>query len=459
MPLYDLIIRDGTPVLPGEPAVPAAGPRDIAVAEGRITAVEPEIGGTAREEIRAPGLHIFPGVVDAHVHFNEPGRTEWEGIATGSRALAAGGVTTFFDMPLNAHPPTLDGASFDLKLAAASVSSYVDFGLWGGLVPGNLDRLDELAGRGVIGFKAFMSNSGIADFQAVDDLTLYEGMARAAKLGLLVAAHAENDTLTGLLARRAIREGRTSARDYLASRPVVAELEAIQRAILFAGETGCKLHIVHVSTGRGVALVAEARTRGVDLSCETCPHYLVLAEDDLERLGAVAKCAPPLRPQAEQEALWQCLLDGSLPMVASDHSPAPPEMKVGPSYFDIWGGISGCQSTLQLLLTEGHGQRGLPLATIASITAGYAAGRFGIAPRKGRIAVGADADLALVDLRGSAILQADDLFYRHKHSPYVGRRLQGRVCRTLVRGRTVFCNGQIVSPPVGALITPQRKEP
>src|SRR5690348_7961148 len=260
MSQYDLIVRNGTLV-----TTTGTSHADLAVADGHIAAVGPQIAGTSKEEINAEGLYIFPGVIDAHVHFNEPGRTSWEGFATGTRALAAGGTTTFFDMPLNAHPPTLDAASFDLKLAAARASSLVDFALWGGLTPRSLGQLDELAGRGVIGFKAFMSASGIDDFTAADDLTLYEGMAHAARLGRIVAVHAENDGITREFAACAIAEGRTDVRDYLDSRPVVAELEAIERAILFAAETGCALHIVHVSSGRGVALVAGARARGVDV--------------------------------------------------------------------------------------------------------------------------------------------------------------------------------------------------
>jgi dihydroorotase-like cyclic amidohydrolase len=410
----------------------------------------------------------------------------------------------------------------------------VDFALWGGLVPGNLDQMEALAARGAIGFKAFMSSTGVDDFAAADDLTLYEGMARAAALGLPVAVHAENDAITGLLARRAVAQGRTTARDYLASRPVIAELEAIARAILLARETGCALHIVHVSTGRGVELVAEARRQGVDVTCETCPHYLLLDEDDLERAnsnspraysntplpGALAKCAPPLRPRAEQEALWEHLRTGALPMIASDHSPAPADLKLpsakGADFFQIWGGISGCQSTLPLLLDAGHLHRGLPLTTIARACATFPAERFGLAspeaqraqtpsaspppkapqlkvsdpqgswaqrnvgdlqgecntpqgevpsgrvqderPRlwrgKGRLAAGADADLALIDLRGEDTITADRLFYRHRHSPYLGRTVRGRVVRTLVRGTTVFLDGRIVAPPAGRLVTP-----
>lgn len=451
MPRYDVVIRGGEVVTAG-----GLARVEIAISGGAIVAVEPEIQGAAAEEIDAAGLCIFPGAIDGHLHFNEPGRTDWEGFATGTRALAAGGTTTYFDMPLNSHPPVIDGGAFDLKLQAAIASSLVDFGLWGGLVPGNVDRMDELVDRGVVGFKAFMSNSGIDDFPSVDDLTLYEGMARAARLGSLVAVHAENDALTSSLARRALAEGRTGVRDYLRSRPVVAELEAIGRAILFAEDTGCALHIVHVSSGRGVGIVAEARRRGVDVSCETCPHYLVLDEEDVERLGAVAKCAPPIRSKEEQEALWACLFDGTLPMVASDHSPAPAGMKGGDDFFKVWGGISGCQSLLPLLLTEGHYIRKLPLTTIASASAEYVARRFGVAPGKGRIQAGADADLALVDLSGSAVLREEDLLYRHRHSPYVGRTMRGRVVRTLVRGITVYREGETVSGPVGRLVVPKR---
>ena len=451
MSRYDLIIRGGSIVVPS--GVQRA---DIGVIDGKIAEIAPDLEGSHGEELRAVGLHIFPGVVDAHLHFNEPGRTEWEGFATGSRALAAGGGTTFFDMPLNAHPPTLDASSFRAKLSAAEASSFVDFGLWGGLVPGNKGSMEELAELGVVGFKAFMSNSGIDDFRAVDDLTLYEGMVEAARLGCLVAVHAESEAITSLLAQRALHDGRTTARDFAASRPVIAELEAIERAILFAEEAGCALHIVHVSSGRGVALVARARMRGVDVSCETCPHYLVLTEDDMEEIGAIAKCAPPLRPREEQDALWQHILEGTLPMVVSDHSPSPPDMKAGVDYFRAWGGISGCQSLLALLLTEGYTRRQIPLSLIASLIAGFTSRRFGIDKQKGALEVGRDADFAMVDLNAKAVLASDDLLYRHKQSPYVGMTMQGRVVRTIVRGMTIFAYGRAPSEPVGQLVRPDR---
>jgi len=444
---FDVIVRGAT-------VVTAGGPErlDVGVVDGRVAALEPELEGSAGEELDARELHVLPGAIDAHVHFNEPGRSDWEGWETGTRALAAGGATVGVEMPLNAHPPTVDAAAFELKLDCARRAAHVDFALWGGLVPGNVDALDELAARGVAGFKAFMSASGMEDFPRADDLTLYEGMQRAAALDRLVAVHAESEAITSGLAARARAAGRTGIRDYLASRPAIAETEAVARAIMLAEETGCALHVVHVSTGRGVALVAAARARGVDVSCETCPHYLLLTDEDAEALGAVAKCAPPLRPESECQALWRALADGSLPMVASDHSPAPPELKAGDA-FAAWGGISGCQHMLPLLLGDGNRDRGLRLERIADAVAGFVARRLRFGA-KGRLEVGADADLALVDLAGEAPLAAGDLLYRHRHSPYVGRTLRARVVRTLARGRTVFAAGRVFAPPAGRLVTP-----
>src|SRR5215208_3995868 len=449
----DLLVRGGTVVTPYEISI-----ADVGVSHGQIIEVSAEIGGTAREEIDARGLHILPGVVDVHVHFNEPGRSDWEGWATGSAACAVGGTTTVAEMPLNAHPPTLDGASFDAKRKAAEASSHVDFALWGGLTPANLERMEELAARGVIGFKAFMSSSGIDDFPAADDATLFAGMQCAAALGLPVAVHAENDALTRALAARAIAAGQIGARDYLASRPAIAEIEAIMRAILFAEETGCALHVVHVSTGRGVAQIAAARARGVDATAETCPHYLVFDEDDLERLGATAKCAPPLRSRCEVDQLWQALAQSDIQIIASDHSPALSALKTGDDFFRIWGGISGCQSLLTSLLSAGHIEREIPLTSLASVMAAVPASRLRLTT-KGRIAPGYDADLVLVDLRESFTLRADDLQYRHKHSPFTGMTFTSRPRRTILRGQTVAIDGTTVGTPRGRLVTPAMPVP
>jgi allantoinase len=332
---------------------------DVGMLDGAVAAIDAELGGPAGEEVDARGLVALPGAVDPHVHLNDPGRAEWEGFATGTRALAAGGTTCCVDMPLNALPPTLDRAGLDAKVAAARGAAHVDVALWGGLVPGDMDRLDELAALGVVGFKAFMSATGTPEFERADDLTLLDGMARAARLGLPVAVHAESDAITAGLAARAPAAGRTTMRDYLASRPVVAEVEAIGRAVALAEETGCALHVVHVSSGRGVAAISRARARGVDVTCETCPHFLVLDEDDAAALGAVAKCAPPLRPRAEADALWTQLAGGEIDLVASDHSPAPPALRAGEDMFAAWGGIAGAQLLLALVWSEGAAARGL----------------------------------------------------------------------------------------------------
>jgi len=447
--MHELVIRNG---------VLAGGTKnDIAVDQGIITAVGPGLPG-GREEIDAQGLVVFPGLIDVHLHFNEPGRTEWEGGATGSRALAAGGGTLFFDMPLNSTPCTVSAAAFAAKQAALSCSSITDFALWGGIVPGNHDQLETLAELGVVGFKAFLCNSGLPEFPRADDLTLYEAMRVAARWGRPVAVHAESEELTAGLASRIRTAGGSGVREFLASRPVLAEVEAIERAALLAKEAGAWLHIVHISSGRGVAAALAARARGTNLTIETCPHYLFFTEDDLDRIGAVAKCAPPLRPAPEREALWRRLLDGEVDMIASDHSPSSPELKQAPDFFDIWGGIAGVQSTLAVLLEAGHHTRGLSLEKIARMTAETPANRFRIAG-KGRVAAGYDADLALVDLGASFTLGPSDLLQRHAISPYLGSRFRGRVRRTLLRGRTIFQDGRITGTLSGKWIRPFQQEP
>ena len=427
MPDFDLLIRGAQP----HPA--------IAIADGKIAVLAE---GTARAEIDATGLLVLPGVIDAHVHFNEPGRADWEGIATGSRACAAGGTTTFFDMPLNSTPPLIDAESFAKKRAIAERESFVDFALWGGLVPGNLDQIEALRDCGVIGLKAFMSGSGIDDFPKVDTATLRAGMKRAAELGLLVAVHAEMDHPEFIHG--------TTIGDYLASRPISMELEAIALAIELAGETGCALHIVHVSSEAGVRLVKVAARAGVDVTCETCPHYLVLNEDDVERIGALAKCAPPIRDEFQRKQLIHEVELGHILTVGSDHSPAPMTMKTDADFFKVWGGISGCQHLLGLLFDLGIDPHRLALSTSENV-----ADRFLLAPKKGRVAPGLDADLVLLDPRGATEITADSLHYRHPHSAYVGKTLRGRVVRTILSGQTVMLDGRIIGTPRGRLLTPQ----
>jgi allantoinase len=442
-----VIVRGGSVVTP-EGVIAA----DVAVEDGRITEIAPSLAGHAERgagpEIDARGLTVLPGVIDVHVHFNEPGRTAWEGAATGSRALAAGGGTMFFDMPLNSSPCTIGPKEFDEKRAALEASSITDFALWGGLVPGNRDMLKPLAERGVIGFKAFMTDSGLPEFPRADDLTLYEGMREAARLGLPVAVHAESDELVQALTRRAFEAGRHGVRNYLDSRPVLAEVAAIQRAALLAGEAGAKLHIVHISSGRGVAAALEARARGVDVSIETCAHYLYFTEEDMLRLGAVAKCAPPLRQAAERKTLRQSVLRGDVDIVGSDHSPALLAMKQDENFFRVWGGIAGVQSTLAVLLELA------PVERIAALTAANPARRFGL-PRKGSLAVGNDADFTLVDTAAEFTVTRESLFQKHGLSPYLGATFRGVVRRTVARGETVFVDGKIIEAPKGRLIKPE----
>jgi allantoinase len=444
--MAELIVRGGTVVTPD-----ALFPADIAIYAGQITEVGPELSGSS-SEIDATGLYVFPAVIDAHLHFNEPGRTEWEGAATGSRALAAGGGALFFDMPLNSTPPTVNAREFDLKQAALEASSITDFALWGGLIPGNLGEMGELAARGVVGFKAFMCDSGLPEFPRVDDLTLLDGLREAARLGLPVAVHAESHELVQGLSRRVTDQGRQGIRDFLESRPVLAEVEAIQRATLLAYDAGAKLHIVHVSSGLGVSVAAEARARGVDVSIETCPHYLFFTEEDVERLGAIAKCAPPLRHPIHQAALWEKVLDGTVDIIASDHSPSPSEMKCR-TFWQAWGGIAGVQCMLAVLLDHGYHRRHLQLERIATLTAAEPAQRFAIG-RRGRIAPGYSADLAIVDLDASFTLSSEGLLQRHPISPYAGACFRGVPQMTIRRGEVICNRGTITAQTRGTLVRP-----
>ena len=446
---FDLLVRGGE-VVSGDALLTA----DIGVIDGAFAEIGPEIGGSARREIDARNHLVLPGVIDPHVHFNEPGRGDWEGWATGSAALASGGGTTCLEMPLNAHPPTLDRASFAAKVEIAAATSVVDFGLWGGLTPDNLDHLDDLAECGVVGFKAFMSSSGTADFRHADDATLFHGMATAARLGLPVAVHAENDAITADLAARSRARGDVSARDYLASRPLVAENEAIGRAIALARDAGCALHIVHVSSGEGVRLVMAARAGGVDVTCETCPHYLFFTGDDVERIGPLAKCAPPLRDVPTRDALREAVIRGDVDFLASDHSPAPPSMKTGDDFFTIWGGISGCQHLLAATMT-GFGRHGgeFDPVSVGRLLSGNVAARFQL-PGKGAIAVGNDADFTWGQRQDPASLPSTDVRYRHPASIWDEVAFRYRTAGTVVRGTVVIEQGRPSGQRPGRLVRP-----
>jgi allantoinase len=440
-----LIIRGGTAVLPtGQQQV------DIAVEAGVISAIGAHVRGDA-DTIDATGLIVLPGVIDPHVHFNEPGRESWEGWASGTRGAARGGVTTVLEMPLNAHPPTTTAAAFDAKLAAASKQALVDFGLWGGLVPENLGDLEALHQRGVVGFKAFMSHSGIDDFHRVSDGVLAIGLKATAHLRALVGVHAESQEL---LDRHQAARG-PERLSWCRARPPEAEVEAIRRLLVCmrgaggGGGGGVRAHVVHVSCAEGLAVVDTARRAGVAITAETCPHYLAFSEEDFDRIGPALKCAPPIRDRATRDALWKALLAGHVDFIGSDHSPCPAaDKKKGET--DIWlawGGVAGIQATLPVLTTEGVHARGLSFERIAHLTATAPAQAFGLYPRKGAIAVGADADFALVDPEQKWTLASEELETRSGVSAYLGRQFRGRVVRTIVRGKTVFVDGEVVGEP------------
>lgn len=439
----ELVIRGGTVVLPT-----GQRPADIAVTNGTISAIGSEVRDGAAT-LDAKGLVILPGVVDAHVHFNEPGRADWEGWEAGTRGAAAGGVTTVLEMPLNAHPPTTTPEAFDAKLAVASRKSLVDFGLWGGLVPENLQQLEHLNQRGVVGFKAFMSHSGIDDFARVPDGILAIGLKTTARLNAIVGVHAESQELLDRLNAERSPEPLSWCR----ARPPAVEVEAIRRLLVAmrGAGTAARAHVVHVSTAAGLREVNEARRRGVSITAETCPHYLAFTEEDFARIGPPLKCAPPIRDAETREALWEEVLAGRVDLIASDHSPCPAADKHKGEHdiWQAWGGVAGIQATLPVLLSDGLHARGLSLERIAHLTATAPAQLFGLYPRKGAITIGADADFAIVDPQQRWTFGSKDLQTRSGVSPYLDRQFTGKVVRTMVRGVTVFGDGEVRGEPGG----------
>lgn len=438
----DLWLRDGLVVTES-----GVTPADIAVRDGRIVALSghDEVRYQAEEALTLRGRHIVPGGIDPHVHLGDQGQDEFEDFATGTRSCAAGGLTTVIDMPLNL-PPTVDAGTFAARRNAVAPRALIDFALWGGLVPGNLADLAPMARTGAIAFKAFTCEA--ADWFHVADDDLLFGMQEAVALGLPVGVHSENNAIVAALRARLRSAGRRDLEAHAESRPEVAEWEAIARVALFARVTGARTHVVHISTGEGVDTVREARRLGARITAEVTPHHLTLDSFAALRIGTIAKCAPPLRPLPQLEALWRRLLDGQVDNIGSDHSPATAAQKdlAGREHWDVPDGITGTQTMLPLLLTEGVHRRGLSLERFVSLTSAGAARTFGLYPRKGAIASGSDADLAIVDLDARWTLTADQLHYKCPWSPHEGWRMHGRIERTIVRGRTVCLDNRIVAP-------------
>jgi len=427
----------------------------VVVTDGKIVQViKGEATIEAREVIDVQGKHLLPGVVDGHVHFNQPGRDHWEGYRTGTMAAAAGGVTTILEMPLNSTPPTTNLAMLQRKRDVVASEVVVDHAQWGGLVDNNLSDLAALDAEGVIAYKGFMSNSGV-DFERIDDDVLYAGLNCMREMGNVIGVHAENEWVTAYLGQQMRDSGRTDRASWTQSRPPETELEAIQRACYWAKVSGGNLHIVHVTIAEGIRAIAQAKRDGIHVTAETCPHYLFFDEHDFERLGPAAKCAPPLRSRENVEAMWQCVSEGLIDTIGSDHSPCNWEEKAKglDNIWKAWGGISGIQTMLPALLSEGVNKRSLPLPQLMKLLAINPARLFGIYPQKGAIAVGYDADLVVVDLDREWTLTTDQLFYKNKHSAFIGYSFKGAVERTFVRGQTVYQNGQItVEPGFGQLV-------
>jgi allantoinase len=433
-------------------------PGGVAVQDGKIVEVTaPGAEVEASQVIDLEGKLLMPGLVDAHAHFNQPGRDHWEGYCTGTMAAAAGGVTTVLEMPLNATPPTINAELLAIKRRSVAGDAVVDYGQWGGLVDNNVDDLAGMDAEGVIGYKAFMSNSGV-DFERLKDDVLYAGLEEMRKLGNLIGVHAENEDVTSYLGQKLRASGRTDRASWFESRPPAAELEAVLRACYWAKVTGGNLHVVHVTIAEAFQAVAKAKAEGVHVTAETCPHYLFFDQDDFVELGPAAKCAPPLRSRRDVEALWDAVKGGLVDTIGSDHSPCTWEDKAPgmDNIWKAWGGISGIQSMLPALLTAGVHERGLALPDLVRMTSANPARLFGLYPQKGALLPGSDADLVVVDLDREWTLEADQLFYKNRHSAYVGRTFKGRVERTLVRGTSVYADGKIlVEPGFGKLLKRQ----
>ncbi len=443
-PSADLVISSTRVATPQ-----GVGAADVVITGGVISAVtERGKAPDAARRFDVGSASLLPGVVDTHVHVNEPGRTEWEGFETATRAAAAGGVTTIVDMPLNNVPVTTTVQALERKARAAEGRARVDHAFWGGVVPGNGVELEPLAHKGVRGFKCFLVPSGIDEFPAVGESDLRDAMRRIAPLGLPLLVHAE---LPGPLARATPPPPADPRRyeTYLASRPPAAELEAVDLVLRLCRETGCRVHIVHVSAAGTLEQLRDARRAGLPVTAETCPHYLTFAAEDIADGGTPWKCAPPIRDRGTRERLWQGLADRVLDLVASDHSPAPAALKCMESgdFLRAWGGVASLELSLAATWT-GARARGHGLAELARWL-GEAPARLAGLGTKGRIAVGGDADLVVFEPDARFTVNPAELRQRHRITPYAGMTLSGVVKQTFVRGVSVYEDGTFPASGTG----------
>jgi allantoinase len=423
-------------------------PAAVVVEEGRIQMVcEPgDVPGGALLH-QFGDLVLLPGLVDSHVHVNEPGRTEWEGFATATRAAAAGGYTTLVDMPLNCLPETTTVAALEAKRYAAADQCRVDWVAWGGLTGQNHEHIAPLAAAAVAGFKCFLINPGIEGFAMIEEQELEAALPAVARTGLPLLVHAE---LAEHLYDGGSAEDWRQYATYLRSRPDEAELAAIRMLIRLCRQYRFPLHIVHLSTALALKDLAKARAEGLPITVETCPHYLHFVAEEIPAGGTLFKCAPPIRSGANRNALWQGLRDGIIDLIATDHSPCPPSMKrLDEGDFRLaWGGIASLSVAASVIWTEMR-RRGLPLEDLARWMSAGPAKLAGIDERKGALAAGRDADLVVFDPDAEWVLTTGDLHYRHPVSPYLGERLRGKVRATFVRGIAVFENGSFPDQRIG----------
>ena len=446
----DLIIRGRRVVTPdGERAA------TIHIRSGVITKISGfEDASPARLIYEARDFAVMPGLVDTHVHINEPGRTEWEGFATATRAAAAGGITTLIEMPLNSIPATTSVDAFQAKPAAAAGNLSVDTGFWGGVVPGNAQELLGLWEAGCFGFKCFLIDSGVKEFASVGDSDLREALPVLAKIGAPLLAHAElPGPVEGAAKRRPASASRKSHQTWLASRPRAAENEAIDLLLRLGGEFGARIHIVHLASTEAIPQLQEAKASGRPVSVETCPHYLTFASEEIPDGATQFKCAPPMRERENRERLWAGLRDGTIDMIATDHSPCPPEMKRQKTgdFLDAWGGIASLQLSLPAVWTEAK-RRGFSLSHLAKWLCEAPARLAGLHHQKGVIAPGRDADLVIWNPDAGFRVNPAQLHHRHKLTPYAGRDLMGIVEATFLRGVKIFERGNFCVAPAGRVL-------
>jgi allantoinase len=397
---------------------------------------------------------ILPGLVDSHVHINDPGRTEWEGFETATRAAAAGGYTTLVDMPLNCLPATTTVSALNAKRQAAQHRCWVDWGAWGGVVSDNQAEIESLAAAGVLGFKCFLIHPGIEGFTMVTEAELRAALPHVAGTGLPLLVHAELlgpvDEATRRLQNQNKAADWTRYSTYLQSRPEEAELSAIRLLLSLCREYKFRLHIVHLSASAALGELCAARAEGLPVSVETCPHYLHFCAEEISDGATLCKCAPPIRSRENREKLWQGLKDGIIDLVATDHSPCPPAMKrlEERNFNTAWGGITSLSVALPVMWTEAS-RRGFTLSDLSRWMAEQPARLAGCSSSKGRIAAGCDADFVVFDPEAEFIVTEDRLHYRYPISPYMGERLQGVVKATYLRGQPVFSAGKFCGEPRG----------